>query len=132
MSQLTQDEKFKILGLLESLEPDHKFNLNNIIREETKRQLEDVKAHMQPSPETLRMFETFGEKMKAIQDHLKKQDEDFLEFKKTFKPISETFDTGIRIKKWGWGFLMLISVVSGLIFGWFAFLKPFFKKIFGE
>lgn len=95
-------------------------------------QIQQAKLHDKPSPDTLRMFETFGEKMKDIQDHLKRQDEDFLEFKKTFKPISETFDTGIRIKKWGWGFLMLISVVSGLIFGWFNFLKPIVKKFFGD
>lgn len=175
MTDLTPDEKFKILGLLESLEPDHKFNLNNIIREETKRQLEDIKAHMQPSPTTITRLDTLDRaisEVKKSNDDFHKLDAQFhkqmLEFMSDFKkevtaefksfkkditteingfkeeftkrqdsqdailePIKKTYDwvslTNANLMK----FLVFLSVVSGLIFGWFAFLKPIVKKIFG-
>lgn len=89
----------------------------------------DKKLHERPSPETIKMFEEFSKSIISIQEHLKRQDDNFENLKKTLEPISETFDTGIRIKKWGWGLLMLVSVASGLIWGWFNFLKPIIQKM---
>ena len=61
-------------------------------------------------------------------DFMKRQDAQ----DEILKPIKETYDwvrlTGVN----GMKLLVFISVISGLIFGWFAFLKPFFRKIIGD
>lgn len=44
------------------------------------------------------------------------------------RPIADTYNGVSFFGKWGMKFLVLLSVASGLIWGWFAFLKPMINK----
>ena len=124
------------------LTPDEKFKLLSDFRAYMEKELEDVIKHTKPSPDTLRMFEDVNKKI----ENLRIQDE--ISHNKLFdlvtiikkqldaqdeilKPIKATYDGVSFIGTNGMKFLIFLSVASGLIFGWFAFLKPFVKKISG-
>lgn len=58
--------------------------------------------------------------------------EEFKKINETLKPIADTYKGVAFSGKWGGILLGLIVTISGLIWGWVAFLKPFFEKLKGR
>lgn len=82
--------------------------------------LEQVGGHLvdEPSSKTLKKFEELDQKFE-------KQHQEVMDI---LRPIAETYNGVAFISKNMMKLIVTFSVISGLIWGWFAFARDWFKS----